>query len=52
MTNDINIEIDCDIREEENNNLVEKYQNLTHCKWDQLSMKIKESICVSQFWLG
>ena len=52
MSSDINIEIDSDIREEESNNLVKQYQNLTHCKWVQLSIKIKESICLSQFWLG
>ena len=49
MSSDINIEIDSDIREDY---FVKQYQNLTHCKWVQLSIKIKESICLSQFWLG
>ena len=52
MSSASNIDIDSDIREEESNNLVKQYQNLTHCKWVQLSIKIKESICLSQFWLG
>ena len=41
MSSASNIDIDRDIREEESNNLVRQYQNLTHCKWVQLSMKIK-----------
>ena len=47
MSSDINIEIDSDIREEESNNLVKQYQNLTHCKWVQLSMKIKEYLLIT-----
>ena len=47
MSSDINIEIDSDIREEESNNLVKQYQNLTHCKWVQLSMKIKECLLIT-----
>ena len=44
-----NIDIDSDIREEESNNLVKQYQNLTHSKWDQLSMKIKEYLLITVF---
>ena len=32
MSSASTIDIDSDIRKEESNNLVEQYQNLTHCK--------------------
>ena len=47
MSTASNIDIDRDIREEESNNLVRQYQNLTHCKWVQLSMKIKEYLLIT-----
>ena len=47
MSSASNIDIDSDIREEESKNLVKQYQNLTHCKWDQLSMKIKEYLLIT-----
>ena len=47
MSSASNIDIDRDIREEESNNLVRQYQNLTHCKWVQLSMKIKEYLLIT-----
>ena len=53
MSNDNNMAIDSDIREEESINLIKKLcQNLKYCKWDQLSMKMKDSICQLQFCLG
>ena len=47
MSSASNIDIDSDIREEESNNFVEQHQNLTHCKWDQLSKKIKEYLLIT-----
>ena len=47
MSSASNIDIDRDIREEESNNLVKQYQNLTHCKWVQPSMKIKEYLLIT-----
>ena len=47
MSSASDIDIDRDIREEESNNLVRQYQNLTHCKWVQLSMKIKEYLLIT-----
>ena len=47
MSSASNIDIDRDIREEESNNLIRQYQNLTHCKWVQLSMKIKEYLLIT-----
>ena len=53
MSNDNNMDIDSDIREEESINSIKKVcQNLKYCKWDQLSMKMKDSICQLQFCLG
>ena len=53
MSNDNNMDIDSDIREEESINLIKKlHQNLEHCEWDQLSVKMKENICQLQFCLG
>ena len=52
-SSDNNMDIDSDIREEESINLIKKFcQNLKHSKWDQLSVKMKESICQLQFYLG
>ena len=52
-SNDNNMDIGSDIREEESINLIKKLcQNLKYCKWDQLSMKMKDSICQLQFCLG
>ena len=52
-SNDSNMDIDSDITEEESINLIKKIcQNLKHCEWDQLSVKMKESICQLQFCLG
>ena len=52
-SSDNNMDIDSDIREEESINLIKKFcQNLKQCKWDQLSVKMKESICQLQFYLG
>ena len=47
MSSASNIDIDSDIREEESNNLVKQYQNLTHCKCYQFSMKIKEYLLIT-----
>ena len=47
MSSASNIDIDSDIRDEESNNLVKQYQNLTHCKWYQFSMKIKEYLLIT-----
>ena len=47
MSSASNIDIDRDIREEESNNLVKQYQNLTHCKWVQPFMKIKEYLLIT-----
>ena len=53
MSNDNNMDIDSDIREEKSINLRKKLcHNLKHCEWDQLSMKMKESIYLLQFCLG
>ena len=50
---DSNMDIDSDITEGESINLIKKIcQNLKHCEWDQLSVKIKDSICQLQFCLG
>ena len=52
-SNDSNMDIDSDITEEESINLIKKIcQNLKHCEWDQLSVKMKESIYQLQFCLG
>ena len=52
MSNDNNMDTDSDIREEESINLIKILcQNLKYCKWDQLSMKMKDSICQLQFYL-
>ena len=47
MSSASTIDIDSDIRKEESNNFVEQYQNLTHCKQDQLSKKIKEYLLIT-----
>ena len=47
------MDIDSDVREEESINLIKKLcQNLKYCEWDQLSVKMKESIYLLQFCLG
>ena len=53
MSNDNNMDIDSDIREVESINLIKKLlQNLKQSEWDQLSLKMKESIYQLQFCLG
>ena len=46
ISSDSNIDIDKDIRQEGSNNLVKQYQNVTHYKWGQLSVKIKEYLLI------